>query len=143
MQKLYGLIWSPQYSKKFFFSFSQFILLIEDNCFTILCWFLLFFNMNHTQVYICSLPLDPPSYLPLHPTLLGCYEHWFELPESYTKFPLSIYFTYGTILKILITQPEFEAWGERWLLKEFKDFPFSFRLNGIFGIPMPIGGSTE
>ena len=31
---------------------------IEDNCFTILCWFLLCINMNQPKVYICPLPLE-------------------------------------------------------------------------------------
>ena len=31
---------------------------IEDNCFTILCWFLLCINTNQPKVYICPLPLE-------------------------------------------------------------------------------------
>ena len=31
---------------------------IEDNCFTILCWFLLCINTNRPKVYICTLPLE-------------------------------------------------------------------------------------
>ena len=44
-----------------------------------------------------SLPPEPPSHLPLHPTPLGCYRLWFEFPESYSKFPLAIYFIYGNV----------------------------------------------
>ena len=44
----------------FFFIFFQ----LKDNCFTILCWFLPYINMNQPQVYIRPLPLEPPSYLP-------------------------------------------------------------------------------
>ena len=46
---------------------------MEDNCFTILCWFLPYVTMNQPEAYICPFPVEPPSYLPLHPTLLGCY----------------------------------------------------------------------
>ena len=45
---------------------------LEDSCFTIVCWFLSHINMNQTEAYICPLPLEPPSHLPLHPTPLGC-----------------------------------------------------------------------
>ena len=44
-----------------------------------LCWFLSQINMNQLQVYICSLPFEPPSHLSPHPSPLGCYrapEHW-------------------------------------------------------------------
>ena len=37
----------------------------------------------------------PPSHLPPHPTLQP--EPLFEFPESYNKFPLAIYFTYGIV----------------------------------------------
>ena len=30
-----------------------------DNCFTILCWFLPYINMNQPQVYVCPLLLGP------------------------------------------------------------------------------------
>ena len=38
---------------------------LEDNCFTILCWFLSYINVNQSSVYICSFPPEPPSHLPL------------------------------------------------------------------------------
>ena len=41
-----------------------------------------------------SLPLEPPSQVPPHFTPL---EPWFEFPESYSKFPLAIYFTSGSV----------------------------------------------
>ena len=31
-----------------------------------LCWFLPYISMNQPLVYICSLPLEPPSHLPPH-----------------------------------------------------------------------------
>ena len=36
---------------------------MKDNCFTILCWFLPYINMNQPWIYICPLPLEPPSHL--------------------------------------------------------------------------------
>ena len=63
---------------------------LEDNCFTILCWFLPHINMNQPQVYICPLPLESPPHLPLHPTplghhrVLGCGPYAIQqLPTSY------------------------------------------------------------
>jgi len=47
--------------------------LMEDNCFTMLCWFLSYINMDQPQVYMCALPLEPPSHLPPHSTPLGCH----------------------------------------------------------------------
>ena len=38
-----------------------------------LCWFLPYNNVNQPQVYLCPLPLEPPSHLPPHPTPLGCH----------------------------------------------------------------------
>ena len=39
------------------------------------------------------LPCEPPSYLPPLPTT----EHWVEIPVSYSKFPLALYFTYVSV----------------------------------------------
>ena len=47
----------------FFCLFKNFWL--EDNCFTILCWFLPYINMNWPKVYVCLLPHT-------HPTPRGC-----------------------------------------------------------------------
>ena len=35
---------------------------VEDNCFTVLCWFLPYINMNQPKVYTCPLPLACPSH---------------------------------------------------------------------------------
>ena len=35
---------------------------MEDNHFTILCWFLPYIKMNQPQVYIYHLPLEPPPH---------------------------------------------------------------------------------
>ena len=45
--------------------------LLKDSCFTEFCCFLSNLNMNQPQVYIYSLPFEPPSRLPPHPTPPG------------------------------------------------------------------------
>ena len=47
-----------------------FIFLLEDNCFTTLCWPLPYINMNQSQVHIHPLPLELPSVSP-HPIALS------------------------------------------------------------------------
>ena len=39
---------------------------------------------------------EPPSHLPPHPTPPGWYRAS-EFPETYSKFPLAIYFIYGNV----------------------------------------------
>ena len=77
------------------YKFSKILFQLKDNCFTTLYWFLPYIDMNQPQVDICPLPLEPPSH-PIPPlqiiTVL-----WFEFPESYTKFPLAIYSSYGSV----------------------------------------------
>ena len=74
-----------------------------------LCWLLLYTNKDQTQVYICSLPLEPSSHLPTHPTPSHPFR-WsqstrFELPELYSKFPLTVYFTSGNVfVSVLLSQ---------------------------------------
>ena len=54
------------------FSFLFFAFLLEDNYFTILRWFLPYFDMNQPQVYIRPLPAEPRSHLsPLYPFRLS------------------------------------------------------------------------
>ena len=77
---------------------------MEDNCFTMLCWFLPFNNVNQPYVYIyigvhihlVALLSLPPTPHPI-PPLLVVSEHWVELSASYSKFPLAVYFTYGGV----------------------------------------------
>ena len=59
----------------------------------ILCWFLSYINMDQPQVYICSLPLEPLSHCPSHPTS----QHWLCVPCVIRQIPLAIYFTCGNI----------------------------------------------
>ena len=51
----------------FFFYFFY----LEDNCFTLLCWFLPSIDMSQAQGHICPHPPEPPSHLLPHPTPLG------------------------------------------------------------------------
>ena len=44
---------------------------LEDNCFTIFCWFLPYISVDQPQVYICPLPPEPTSHLLPYPTPLG------------------------------------------------------------------------
>ena len=75
--------------------FFLFILLLKDSCFTEFCCFLSNLNMNQLQVYIYPL-LVLPIFLPIPPLQVDT-EPLFEFPESYSKFQLAIYFTYGNV----------------------------------------------
>ena len=89
------------------FSFSFFKLV--DNCFTMLCWSLLYNNMNQPLVYRYFLPLELPSQTPahFHPTQSRlsqttglrflCYiaaSHWLSIlyTVEYTSVVLSRFF---------------------------------------------------
>ena len=41
--------------------------------------------------------MSPPSHFPPHPSLQPVTKPLFEFPESYSKFPLAICFTYGIV----------------------------------------------
>ena len=56
--------------------------------------------INHW--YACFFHFQPPSFLSLHPTPLGCFRVPGEFPESYSKFPLAIYFTYVSIYVFML-----------------------------------------
>ena len=56
-------------------------------------------------MHVSSTPLAslPPSHS--IPPLEVVREHWVELPASYRKFPLAMYFTYGNIyVSVLLLQ---------------------------------------
>ena len=72
----------------------------------LLCLFLPYINMNQLEVYICLLPLEPVSYLPPHPTPLGCHRgpDLGSLSQTANFHRLSI-FTYGNIyVSMLLSQ---------------------------------------
>ena len=54
------------------YSFSQ-LIYFNWRIITILWWLLPYINVSQPQVYMCPLPLEPPSHLPSHPTPLGCH----------------------------------------------------------------------
>ena len=70
---------------------------MEDNCFTILCWFLPHINMNQPQVYTFPLPLEPFSHVPPHPAPLGCHRALSWAPCVSSNVPLAICFTRGDV----------------------------------------------
>ena len=57
-------------------------------------------RISHRNIYVSSLLALLPT---LHPILPLCVatEHWFELPESCSKFPLANYFPYGSVYVVL------------------------------------------
>ena len=77
---------------------------LEYNCFTMLCQFLRYNEVNQLYVYICPLPLGPPSSAPT-PSIQVITEHRAEFPVLYSRFPLAIYFTHGSVfMSNLISQ---------------------------------------
>ena len=83
-----------------------FFFLLEYNCFPVLCWFLLYNQVNQLHVYIHPLPLELPSY-PLSPPIT---EHRAELPVVHSAFPLAVCFTHtseceSTLLSRFIPPP--------------------------------------
>ena len=73
--------------------------LLEYNCFTMLCYFLLYNKMNQLYVYIyphiSSLLCRPPT-LPI-PPLYVVTKHRADLPVLCSFFPLAICFTFGSV----------------------------------------------
>ena len=80
----------------FLLFYVAFVFKLEYNCFTMLCQFLLYNNVNQLYVYTYSLPLQPPSHSPI-PPIQVITEHRAELPVLYCSFPLAIYFTHGSV----------------------------------------------
>ena len=70
-----------------------------------LCWFLPYINMNqHRYMSPCNSWASLPPPTPSHYSRLSQGPR-FELPASYSKFPLAIYFTYGNIyVSVLLSQ---------------------------------------
>ena len=73
--------------------------LLEYNCFTLVCQFLLYNKLNQLHIYIYphipSLLRLPPT-LPIPPLQVGT-EHRADLPVLCGCFPLAIYFTFGSV----------------------------------------------
>ena len=81
----------PRYSsdvpffKKIFYVF----ILLECNCFTVLCWFLLYHSVSQVCGCMCPLPLEPPSHP--HPSPLGPQGALSWAPVRYSSFPLAVW----------------------------------------------------
>ena len=88
---------SNTYDVSFRLFYFIFYFKLKNICFTEFCGFLSYINKNQPQAHPCPLLPRPPSHLPPHPTLQPVKEPLFEFPESYSKFPLAIYFTYGIV----------------------------------------------
>ena len=56
--------------------------------------------LSHGYTYVPSLLNLPPTFQPI-PLLT---EPWFGFPDSYSKFPLAIYFTYGNVYQFSSVQ---------------------------------------
>ena len=73
--------------------------LLECNCFTMVCQFLLYNNVNQLYVYIYphipSLLCPPPTLL--IPPLQVDTKQRADLPVLCSCFPLAIYFTFGSV----------------------------------------------
>ena len=52
--------------------------------------------ISHRYTHVPFLLNLPPTFHPISPPRLS-QSTWFELPTSYSKFPLAIYFTYGNL----------------------------------------------
>ena len=68
---------------------------LKFNCFTMLCQFLLYNNVNQLHVYTYPLPLSLPPTPPILP-ILAITEHRAELPELCSRTPLATYLTHGS-----------------------------------------------
>ena len=82
----------------FFYYFIFLTSLLEYDCFTMLCQFLLYNKVNQLYVYIYPhIPslLHLPSTLPIPPLKVDT-THRADLPVLCSCFPLAIYFTFGT-----------------------------------------------
>ena len=82
-------------------------LFLEHSCFTMLCQFLLYNEVNQLYECIYCLPLGPTSSLipPSIPPIQVITEHRCELPVLYSRFPLASYFTYGSAyMSMLLSQ---------------------------------------
>ena len=79
--------------------------LLEYNCFTMVCQFLLYNKVNQLYAYIyphISSLLHLPATLPI-PSLQVDTKHQADLPVQCCCFPLAIHFTFGSVLYVHAT----------------------------------------
>ena len=79
-------------------------------------WFLLYTNMNQLQVYMCPLPLEPPSHPTSHPTPLGGHSGLSCLCYTEASYFLSILYIVMCIFpeKAMAPQSSTLAWKIPW-----------------------------
>ena len=95
--------WDFLVHPRWVFLFCLFVL--ECNCFTMRCYFLLFNEVNQLCVYMYPLSLGPTSHLhpPSHSQVIT--DHQAELPALHGSFPPALYFIHGSVyMSILISQ---------------------------------------
>ena len=84
-----------------------FTFLLEYNCFTMVCQFLLYNKVNQLYIYIyphiCS-PFHLPPTLPIPPFQLVT-KHQADLPVLCYCFLLAIYYTFGSVYMSIYTLP--------------------------------------
>ena len=76
-------------------------------------WWLLFnidlISAIHQDELTIGVVMSPPSWAsllsPILSPLLVVIEPQFEFPESYSKFPVAIYFTYGGVYAFMLPSP--------------------------------------
>ena len=86
--------------------------LLEYNCSTMVCYFLLYNKVNQPYIYIhphISSLLHLPPILPILP-LWVITKHRADLPVLCGCFPLAIYFTFGSIYKSMPLSHFFPAY---------------------------------
>ena len=82
--------------------------LLEYNCFTVVCYFLLYNKVNQLYIYphISSLP----PILPI-PPLYVVTEHRADLPVLCSCFPLAIYFTFSSVYMSMLLSHFVQAYN--------------------------------
>ena len=101
----YVLFWWNVYSnllpRLVFFCFFNYKFICFNWRIIALYTFVVFFQtsiwISHRYTYSPSLLNFPPVSLPILPFSQPHIEPLFEFPESYIKFPLAVYFTYGNV----------------------------------------------
>ena len=81
----------------FFITFKKFYFLIEENCFTVLHWFLPCNNVNQLQGYIHPFPLEPPSPPTSDHRRAPCLA-----PCVYSNFSPAVCFTRGGVCMLML-----------------------------------------
>ena len=82
-------------------SFYSNLFLLEDNCFTTLCCFFLYNNMNQLKCTYIPFLLSLPVTLWI-PPLCVITDNRAEFPVPYSGFPLAIYFIHGSIYMLML-----------------------------------------